>query len=288
MKVDIIRTERVEQKRSRIDRSPIISPKSFLAKIHLPIKFDNLTGIESKALIQGLSCHKKRNQPIATHTSKLTMRLFITLAILATTAAQSTDLRTQHRNLLHTLGLRSLQSYTSSQCADIISSMTSADEDGSGGLSQDEYYSFLSSMDGVGNAGSYSELELMLKVSHKSLACYCTVLGDGEDCCVGEGAEVPLSVLENDDEVSAQYEAEVCETMSWALGMEGDEVEDTTTTEATTTDATVEAGSTAATATAGSTSTPDAGELPVTTEVPVGDCQPLSHYFHFHLHFQQL
>jgi C-terminal processing protease CtpA/Prc len=147
--------------------------------------------------------------------------------------------------------------------------MTSSDQDGSGGLSQDEYYDFLTSMDGVGNADSYSQLDLMLKVSHKSLACYCTVLGDGEDCCVGEDAEVLLSVLETGDEVSAQYEAEVCETMAWALGMEGDEVAETTTTEAPTTEATVEAGSTAATATVGSTSTPDAGELPVTTEIPI-------------------
>ena len=162
--------------------------------------------------------------------------------------------------------------------------MTSSDRDGSGGLSQDEYYDFLTSMDGVGNADSYSQLDLMLKVSHKSLACYCTVLGDGEDCCVGEDAEVLLSVLETGDEVSAQYEAEVCETMAWALGMEGDEVAETTTTEAPTTEATVEAGSTAATATVGSTSTPDAGELPVTTEIPVRACRlPCDSHLHLRL-----
>ena len=168
--------------------------------------------------------------------------------------------------------------------------MQAGDADASGGLSQDEFYDLIVSMDGyAGDAASYAELELVYKVTHKSLACYCTVLGGGEDCCVGESAEINVAVLSDEEAIAngtaEQYEKEVCETVSWALGMEADGGAEVATTEApeetteapettteapeATTGATVDAATTGATE-AGSATTPDAGELPVTTtEAPV-------------------
>ena len=175
--------------------------------------------------------------------------------------------------------------------------MQAGDADASGGLSQDEFYDLIVSMDGyAGDAASYAELELLYKVTHKSLACYCTVLGGGEDCCVGESAEINVAVLSDEEAIAngtaEQYEKEVCETISWALGMEADggaEVasteapqetteapeetteapEETTAAPEATTGATVDVATTGATE-AGPTTTPASGELPLTTtEAPV-------------------
>jgi hypothetical protein len=176
--------------------------------------------------------------------------------------------------------------------------MTSADADSSSSLSTDEYYSMLSSYDAtlVGDATSFDELDLKYKVSFKSLSCYCTVLGGGEGCCVGEDASVDLTTLSSEDvseDTKVQYQEEICETMSWALGLEGGESGTTTaattggttteTAESTeaalastetaaesTTEAAAEETTTGATVAVESTeaaveTTPDSGELPVTT-----------------------
>jgi len=111
--------------------------------------------------------------------------------------------------------------------------MVAADTDRSGGLSRDEYYTFLSSQGVVGSASAYAELELVLKVSRESLACYCTVLGGGEGCCVGSDAEINLTVLRDPEAVASgvagQYESVVCETVGWATGI-STETEAVTTT----------------------------------------------------------
>jgi hypothetical protein len=183
------------------------------------------------------------------------MKLSLLLpAAAAASTASSSQLRIQHRSLLASLGLRSLQSYTSEQCTAIITAMNEADADSSSSISPDEYYTMLSSYDSslTGDASSFAELELIYKVSFKSLACYCTVLGGGEGCCVGEDAAVDLSTLSDQEAVDSgtagQYEEEICETMSWALGVETSTGTSTTvaaaTTERTTTVSVVETDAT--------------------------------------------
>lgn len=52
-------------------------------------------------------------------------------------------------------------------------------------------YSALAAMGDESLGEDFDDLPLVYKVAHKSLAYYCAVLGGGEDCCVGEEAEVP-------------------------------------------------------------------------------------------------
>jgi hypothetical protein len=162
------------------------------------------------------------------------MKILLLPSLILSISATSTELRSSSLQTLHRLGLvqNAVGNGRHLQSCDLLSTLPTYDADSSGGLSQDEFYSFLSTSypdSSASSASSYSELALEYKVSHKSLACYCVVLGGGEDCCVGDDAEIDLTSLEN-EEVSDVYGGEVCETLEWALGYDGVEVESSATT----------------------------------------------------------
>ena len=83
--------------------------------------------------------------------------------------------------------------YTSEQCQVWLSSIAAQDADGSGGLSEEEFYSFLSGVDDPPYVKQYfaqfdgfDDLPWVFRVVHKSLSCHCEQLGKGENCCVDD------------------------------------------------------------------------------------------------------
>ena len=89
--------------------------------------------------------------------------------------------------------------YTAAQCARWVDGLRGADGDGSAGLSEEEYYAFLSGIEEPPYVAAYfadyagfEELPWAFRVVHKSLACHCEKLGRGRKCCEGEDAEVIL------------------------------------------------------------------------------------------------
>ena len=122
--------------------------------------------------------------------------------------------------------------YTDEQCDSWLSGILEADADGSAGLSEEEFASFLGGIeepkyikdyfDGLSPDDSYAKLPWLLKVVHKSLACRCQDLGLGEDCCEFDGAEVPLPSLASELEDTAgdaarEYRADVCNQIAFVF-----------------------------------------------------------------------
>ncbi|KAL7463179.1 hypothetical protein ACHAXS_003558, partial [Conticribra weissflogii] len=155
------------------------------------------------------------------------------------------------------------------QCDDWLDLAISSDADASNGLSEREFYLFLTSITAPSyiadyfasnNFTDYASLPWTLRIIHKSLACRCQYFGFGDDCCLGEGnAEVSLSLEDLDipeEEklaLEAEYRDDVCREISFALDqlipVPDGWVETTTTTTTTTTTATITTSSSTAPAT---------------------------------------
>lgn len=105
--------------------------------------------------------------------------------------------------------------YTPEECDVWLAGGSAFDADASGGLSSDEYFAVLSSLGLTTVATSYSDLAFDDKMVFSSLACSCVSLGMGEDCCSGDDAEIPLSVLTTvgDPAVDA-YKADLCNLLA--------------------------------------------------------------------------
>jgi len=105
--------------------------------------------------------------------------------------------------------------YTPEECDVWLAGGSAFDADASGGLSSDEFFAVLSSLGLTTVATSYSDLAFDDKMVFASLACSCVSLGMGEDCCSGDDAEIPLSVLSTvgDPAVDA-YKADLCNLLA--------------------------------------------------------------------------
>ena len=105
--------------------------------------------------------------------------------------------------------------YSAEQCDSWLAAGSTFDADASGGLSKDEYFAVLQSLELVTIATSYAELDFGSKMSFTTIACKCKSLGLGDTCCEGEDAEIPLSVLstEGDPAVDA-YKADLCNVLA--------------------------------------------------------------------------
>ena len=105
--------------------------------------------------------------------------------------------------------------YTPEECDVWLAGGSAFDADASGGLSSDEYFAVLSSLGLVTVATSYSDLAFDDKMVFASLACSCVSLGMGEDCCSGDAAEIPLSVLSTvGDPAVDSYKADLCNLLA--------------------------------------------------------------------------
>ncbi len=105
--------------------------------------------------------------------------------------------------------------YTPEECDVWLAGGSAFDADASGGLSSDEYFAVLSSLGLVTVATSYSDLAFDDKMVFVSLACSCVSLGMGEDCCSGDAAEIPLSVLSTvGDPAVDSYKADLCNLLA--------------------------------------------------------------------------
>lgn len=113
--------------------------------------------------------------------------------------------------------------YAPEECSAWLAEASSADVDGSGGLSEEEYLAFLKSAvehppRAVGSASHFDGLDWAYKVAHKALACRCEDLGGPSDCCTGEGAEVPIdAVLDGVDPIAADVRTEMCNILAAAF-----------------------------------------------------------------------
>ena len=123
--------------------------------------------------------------------------------------------------------------FTNEQCTTWLEQAAEADADGSGGLSEEEFYNFLTSIESPPSVATYfdnetdfQDLELIYKVAHKALACQCVYLGFGEDCCLGDNAEIPIGVavsgLEDDatsvQMAAAEFRVNVCNSIASSFG----------------------------------------------------------------------
>ena len=120
--------------------------------------------------------------------------------------------------------------YTDDKCNVWLSLALSADTDSSNGLSEEEFYNFLTSISDppfvseyFDAYGDFKSLPWIFKVVHKTLACSCARLGLGEKCCEGNDAEVLLNGLDMnvpDEEKTFEelvYRDDVCQQMEHAL-----------------------------------------------------------------------
>lgn len=121
--------------------------------------------------------------------------------------------------------------YTPQECNLWLSTIVNADADGSEGLSETEYHSFLSSINDPPYISEYftkyqgfDNLPWVFRVVHKSLACHCEKLGRGEECCEGDNAEVLLLGLDStstdpagDVAGAEEYKDLVCQQLSYVL-----------------------------------------------------------------------
>lgn len=89
--------------------------------------------------------------------------------------------------------------YAPQQCDSWINTLEASDIDSSKGLSEQEFYNFLSSIEDppyvkvyFSSYKSFNQLPWSFRIVHKSLACHCHTLGKGEECCEGDDAEVLL------------------------------------------------------------------------------------------------
>mmetsp|Transcript_37344 Transcript_37344/g.80588 ORF Transcript_37344/g.80588 Transcript_37344/m.80588 type:complete len:441 (+) Transcript_37344:53-1375(+) len=93
-----------------------------------------------------------------------------------------------------------------------ISTLISFDVDASGGLSKDEFFSFLSSRNSDSSTGSLGWEAL---VAYYAMACYCHMLGRGEGCC-GGSAEIIIDdgIL---SETNSNYNEMLCQQIDHVL-----------------------------------------------------------------------
>ena len=89
------------------------------------------------------------------------------------------------------------KTYTSDQCTYWLFTAQSSDLDSSGGLSQDEYFAFLTSIEDPAHINDYfmqyqnfGDLPWEYKVIYKTMACNCMRSGQDANCCVGSDVEV--------------------------------------------------------------------------------------------------
>mmetsp|Transcript_4026 Transcript_4026/g.8999 ORF Transcript_4026/g.8999 Transcript_4026/m.8999 type:complete len:261 (-) Transcript_4026:545-1327(-) len=177
------------------------------------------------------------------HVTKL-----ITLLSITSPAFLSTHVQVQAQNNDNTL-------FSQQQCNDWLDLATSSDADSSNGLSEQEFYLFLTSITtpsyiadyfSSNNFSDYASLPWTFRIIHKSLACRCQYFGFGDNCCLGEGnAEVSLSLedldIPEEEKLAlvAEYRDDVCREISFALGelipVPDGWVETTTTTTTTST-----------------------------------------------------
>ena len=160
--------------------------------------------------------------------------------------------------------------YTNEQCTTWLERASEADADGSGGLSEEEFYDFLTSIETPSvaayfeNETDFQDLELVYKVAHKALACQCVYLGFGEDCCLGEDAEIPIGVIDNAkeedatevQEAAALFRTSVCNKIAASFGE------------------TISTTSTVAAATTEVTDAPETTEVPEETTVETTEAPP--------------
>lgn len=94
--------------------------------------------------------------------------------------------------------------YNSEQCSSWLSTAQASDTDASGGLSQDEYYTFLTSIEDPPYINEYfqeypdfSTLPWTYRVLFTAMTCNCMSLGQGKECCRGADAEAMFEIPNN-------------------------------------------------------------------------------------------
>lgn len=121
--------------------------------------------------------------------------------------------------------------YTDEQCTEWLSTAKSADVDGSGGLSQDEYYAFLTSIDEPTYIRDYfsqypdfASLLWEQKVIYRTMACNCMRMGQGSACCMGDDIEIMLDPVDEggfaqvrQDVVQDEYNALLCQQIAFLV-----------------------------------------------------------------------
>ena len=132
--------------------------------------------------------------------------------------------------------------YSDDECNAWISTLISNDANGSGGLSESEYHTFLTSIEDppyiveyFAGVPDFDSLPWVFRVVHKSLACHCQKLGMGEECCEGDDAEVLLLGLEDlinnaqeqRDAITEEYRDLFCQQIAYVLGKSIDSPEPT-------------------------------------------------------------
>ena len=134
------------------------------------------------------------------------------------------------------LGDASFNRTTTAHCQDWLASIRNHDSDNSNSLSSSEYYQFLLDTemgDFLRRFNSFSELPWHVKVLHKSLACRCSDLGLGNDCCKGPDVEVTLLGLADDlsidDELAFEYRLDICNQIAFTFDELRSQIADQTT-----------------------------------------------------------
>ena len=132
--------------------------------------------------------------------------------------------------------------YSDDECNAWISTLISNDANGSGGLSESEYHTFLTSIEDppyiveyFAGVPDFDSLPWVFRVVHKSLACHCQKLGMGEECCEGDDFEVLLLGLEDlinnaqeqRDAITEEYRDLVCQQIAYVLSKSIDSPEQT-------------------------------------------------------------
>mmetsp|Transcript_36094 Transcript_36094/g.75991 ORF Transcript_36094/g.75991 Transcript_36094/m.75991 type:complete len:382 (-) Transcript_36094:345-1490(-) len=114
--------------------------------------------------------------------------------------------------------------YTPDECDSWIGYLGEKDSDGTGGLSENEYFSFLSGIEDPPYIAaffseylSFDSLPWVFRVVHKSLACHCEKLGYGENCCEGDRAEVKLDGLDGASDSNAEYKDLFCQQIAYVF-----------------------------------------------------------------------
>lgn len=129
------------------------------------------------------------------------------------------------------------------QCQEWLASIRKHDSDNSNGLNSSEYYQFLRDAEALpsdmseffrcGRFNSFSELPWHVKVLHKSLACRCSDLGLGNDCCKGPDVEVTLLGLTDDfsigDKLALEYRLDICNQIAFTFDEVRSQIRDQTT-----------------------------------------------------------
>ena len=170
----------------------------------------------------GVPYHTARLEALYAFDHRIKMKIFnYTIALaLSTTSSILSLVHSQTHN----------QKYTPEQCTYWLFTAQSSDIDNSNGLSQDEYYSFLTSIsdpihvnDYFSQYDSFANLPWEYKVIHKTMLCNCMRMEQGSDCCVGSDVEVMLAVNDGSSlqmrqhSASDEYEEIFCEQIAFLV-----------------------------------------------------------------------